>query len=325
MAFLSKATTVRSKRIAVDDQSYVGRMRKSRMAKSVFIEANGLRFHCLTAGDQGRPLLLMLHGFPEYSGAWEELLERLSDQYFCVAPDQRGYNLSAKPADVSAYRGGVLARDAAAIIEHFGPRADAVIGHDWGASVAYALSFARPDLMDALVILNGAHPIPFQQSLAAGGQQSAASQYIEYLRSPRAEARLRADDFSKLIDVFADGMDMSWLSDARRAKYIKAWAQPGALTGMLNWYRATPMQVAKPGQPISYDQLISLNAAALRVTPRHLLLWGKKDTALAMEAHEGLHAHCDDLTVRYFDDADHWIIHQKPDEMADAIRAFLRR
>lgn len=293
------------------------------MTTSQMIEANGLSFHCLTAGDPSRPLLLMLHGFPEYSGAWEEMLERLSDDYFCVAPDQRGYNTSSKPEGVAEYTGGKLARDAAAILTHFAPRARAVIGHDWGASVAYALSFARPDLMDRLIILNGAHPIPFQRALAAGGPQAEASQYIEYLRSPKAEARLSADNFGKLAALFAEGMDMSWLHGERRERYIKAWSQPGALTGMLNWYRATPMQVAKPGQPIPADLVKALDPAKLRVTPPHLLIWGKNDTALKMSAHEGLEDLCNDLTLRYFDDADHWIIHQQPDAVAAVIRDYL--
>ena len=293
------------------------------MITSRMIEANGLSFHCLTAGDPSRPLLLMLHGFPEYSGAWEEMLERLSDEYFCVAPDQRGYNLSAKPEGASEYTGGKLARDAAAILTCFAPRARAVIGHDWGASVAYALTFARPDLMDKLIILNGAHPVPFQRSLAAGGAQAEASQYIDYLRDPRAEGRLGADNFAKLAGLFADGMDMTWLHGARRDKYLAAWGQPGALTGMLTWYRAMPMKVAKPGQPIPDDQLKHLDPDILRVKLPHLLIWGKNDTALKMDAHAGLDDLCDDLTIRYFDNADHWIIHQQPDAVADVIRDYL--
>ncbi len=293
------------------------------MITSKTIEANGLSFHCLVAGDPSRPLLLMLHGFPEYSGGWEEMLERLSGDYFCVAPDQRGYNTSSKPDGVSEYTGGKLARDAAAILTHFAPRAHAVIGHDWGASVAYALSFARPELMENLIILNGAHPLPFQRALATGGPQAEASQYIDYLRSSKAEARLSADRFAKLAGLFADGMDMSWLSGERLEKYISAWGQPGALTGMLNWYRATPMQVAKPGRPIPENLIKPLDRMKLRVKPPHLLIWGRNDTALRMEAHEGLGDLCDTLTVRYFDDADHWILHQQPDAVTRVIRDYL--
>lgn len=239
------------------------------------ISTGPLSFHCLTAGTRENPLLLFLHGFPEYSGAWVEMLERLSDRYFCVAPDQRGYGLSSKPEGVANYAAGRLAGDAAEILTHFAPRARAVIGHDWGASVAYALAFARPDLMEKLIILNGAHPIPFQRALAAGGAQSAASQYFHYLRSEKAEARLSADNFAKLLGLFAEGMELTWLTGGRKAAYLEAWSQPGALTGMLNWYRATPLKVADPGKPLPSSELIPFDPAQMQVKMPHLLIWGE--------------------------------------------------
>ncbi|MEL7463807.1 MAG: alpha/beta hydrolase [Pseudomonadota bacterium] len=292
------------------------------MIRSLAVSANDLDFHVLAAGREDAPLLLFLHGFPEFSGAWKEMLERLSDDFLCIAPDQRGYGRSAKPESASDYATGKLAADAAAILTHFAPKARAVIGHDWGASVAYALAISRPDLMDRLVILNGAHPIPFQRALAAGGAQSAASQYFHYLRDERAEERLSADGYARLERLFAEGMDLSWLKGARRDAYLEAWSQPGALTGMLNWYRATPLKVADPGAPIAEDELIPLDPARLRVAVPHLLIWGAGDTALLPEATEGLEALCDDLTRAEVDGADHWLVHQKPDDVAALIRAF---
>lgn len=294
------------------------------MAYSETIAANGLRFHCRVAGNSSRPLLLFLHGFPEYSGAWDEMQERLSDAFFCVAPDQRGYGFSSKPEGVGNYAAGKLAADAAAILTHFAPeesgRARAVIGHDWGASVAYALAFSRPDLMERLVVMNGAHPIPFQRALAAGGAQSAASQYIDELRAEGAEARLGANGAASLIERFSRA---DWLTGARREAYAEAFAQPGALTAMLNWYRATPLKVADPGAPIPEEELIAFDPDRMRVAPPHLLIWGMNDKALLPEATEGLEALCDDLTRREIADADHWVNHQKPDEVAEMIRDFV--
>ncbi|MEM7544583.1 MAG: alpha/beta hydrolase [Pseudomonadota bacterium] len=292
------------------------------MNTSVTISANDLSFHVLTAGDPAHPMLLFLHGFPEYSGAWTEVMARLKDRFHCIAPDQRGYGLTSKPAGIRSYAAGKLAADAAAILNHFAPRAAAVIGHDWGASVAYALAFARPDLMERLIILNGAHPIPFQRGLAAGGAQSAASAYIDDLRAEGAEAWLAADGFAALRGLFAKGMDMSWLAGARLNAYRTAWEQPGALTGMLNWYRATPLKVAKPGTPLPAGQLLDLDPAHLRVTMPHLLIWGQRDTALLPEATAGLAAQCDDLTRADIADADHWLHHQQPDRVAGLIRDF---
>lgn len=295
------------------------------MMNTVRLSANGLNFHALTAGDPSAPLLVFLHGFPEYSGAWEEMLDRLSDEYFCVAPDQRGYGLSDKPEGVGSYVAGKLAADAAAILSHFAPKAHAVIGHDWGASVAYALAIGRPELMARLIILNGVHPIPFQKALAAGGAQAAASQYIDRLRSAKAEEKLAAENFALLARMFGEGMEMGWLSGARLEAYREAWAQPGALTGMLNWYRATPLRVAAPGVPIPAEELPVMDPAALRVRPAHLLIWGLGDTALLPEAHEGLAELCDDFTYAPVEDADHWIAHQKPDLVAGLIRDFCAR
>ena len=286
------------------------------------VEANGLTFHCRTSGDPDAPLLFFLHGFPEFSGAWAELSAELSDAFYCVAPDQRGYGQSAKPDGAGAYVTGKLAGDAAALLTRFAPRARAVVAHDWGASVAYVLAARRPDLMERLVIMNGAHPIPFQRALATGGGQSNASQYFHFLRSETAEAALAADDFARLSAIFADGMDMSWLSGARRADYLAAWSAPGALTGMLNWYRATPLQVADPGAPIPPERLLPLDPASLRIRMPHLLIWGAGDRALLDEATEGLEALCDDLTRVRIEDADHWLHHQKPREVAATIRSF---
>ncbi len=292
------------------------------MSTSSFIDIDAGRFHVRTAGDPAAPLVLFLHGFPEYSGAWDGMLRRLSDRFHCVAPDQRGYGQSVKPVGVRAYSTGKLAADAAAILNHFAPHARCVIGHDWGASVAYALAFSRPDLMDRLIIMNGAHPIPFQRALAAGGAQSAASQYFHDLRAPDAEAVFAADGFHRLRTIFAGGMDMSWLSGARLDAYRAAWAMPGALTGMLNWYRATPLAVADPGNPVPEDRLVPLDPMRLRATMPHLLIWGMNDTALLPEATEGLEALCSDLRRVEVPGADHWLHHQQPDRIAVLIRDF---
>lgn len=293
--------------------------------RSEMIEANGLAFHCLTMGDRDAPLMLMLHGFPEYSGAWEEMIDRLSPHFFCVAPDQRGYNLSAKPDGVAQYSGGKLAADAAAIIRHFRPsgRAAAVFGHDWGASVAYALAMRAPELVDRLIIANGVHPIPFQAALAKGGPQAEASQYIDWLRQPGSEDKLAVNAFEKLGTLFGATMDMRWLTPARREKYLAAWSQPGAMHAMVNWYRATPLKVAKPGAPIPAADLPQMPADAMRITMPHLLLWGAGDSALLPEAREGLGALCDDLTVVDIPGADHWILHQQPDAVAAEVLRFM--
>ncbi|UWS78455.1 alpha/beta hydrolase [Phaeobacter sp. G2] len=266
-------------------------------------------------GDPALPRLLLLHGFPEYGGAWAETASHLSQHFHCIAPDQRGYGQSWAPEGVENYAASSLIGDMVALIgAEQGPVT--VFGHDWGAAIAYGLAMFHPHLVDRLIIANGVHPVPFQQALASGGEQSAASQYIPWLRQPGVEAELSANGFEKLQALFATHMDMSWLSGARLHAYKAEWARPGRLQAMVNWYRASPLQVAKPGQPIAMP---ALPLARLTVPQPHLLLWGDGDTALLPETTLGLEEFAPQLTRITIAGCDHWLHHQKPKDLAEAI------
>lgn len=289
--------------------------------QSHHISLNDRPFNYLEWGPPDAPILLMLHGFPEYSGAWAELAERLSDRFRCIAPDQRGYGQSWAPADVADYATGKLVGDMAALIDHLGGGPVTLVGHDWGASVAYVLAARHPDRVGRLIILNGVHPVPFQREMAAGGAQSAASQYILWLRRDGAENRLAEDDFAKLMSLFSAKMDLSWMNADTLAAYKTEWARPGRMRGMVNWYRASPLQVAAPGVPLT--DLPTLPRNALCVPQPHLLIWGTGDTALLTACLDGLEDFAPDLTIHRIEGADHWICHQKPDEVAAIIRDWL--
>lgn len=266
-------------------------------------------------GDPALPRLLLLHGFPEYGGAWAEIAIHLSQHFHCIAPDQRGYGQSWAPEGVENYAASSLIGDMVALIgAEQGPVT--VFGHDWGAAIAYGLAMFHPHLVDRLIIANGVHPVPFQRALASGGEQSAASQYIPWLRQPGVEAALSANGFEKLQALFATHMDMSWLSGARLHAYKAEWARPGRLQAMVNWYRASPLQVAKPGQPIAMP---ALPLARLTVPQPHLLLWGDGDTALLPETTLGLEEFAPQLTRITIAGCDHWLHHQKPKDLAEAI------
>lgn len=265
-------------------------------------------------GDPALPKILMLHGFPEYSGAWEELATRLSHQFHCVAPDQRGYGQTGGPADVAAYRLPELVQDMAEVI---GTDPVTVLGHDWGASVAYGLAIFAPALVQRLIILNGVHPAPFQHAMAAGGAQSAASQYINHLRKEGSEDRLAENNFEKLLRLFSADMDLDWMTPEKQADYLAEWARPGRLKTMIHWYRASPLRVADPGRPLA--DLPRMDPERLKVRCPHLLIWGRDDTALLPESTVGLEEFANDLTRVELDDADHWLAHQQPDVVSRAI------
>ncbi len=175
------------------------------------------------------------------------------------------------------------------------------------------------------MIANGVHPAPFQKELAAGGAQSAASQYIEWLRKPGSETALAANGFERMFGLFSKHMNMDWLTPEIQQDYQNAWRDEDGMRGMVNWYRATPLLVAKPGEPIPASEVPNWDPAALRISMPHLLLWGMGDMALLPETRDGLAAYCDDLTIKEHADADHWIIHQDPNWVAQNIREFLNR
>lgn len=301
-------------------------MTGSRAASFRFATAtvNGERIHYATLGKPDRPLMLFLHGFPEYWIAWSRVMPAFAGRCFCVAPDQRGYNLSSKPAGVDAYRVRHLVADMVALAGALAPgRPFVLCGHDWGASVAYALAFARPDLVERLVIVNGTHPACFQDALLRRPEQARASRYIHLLRSPRAEEVLSRDDFAILFRLFGDFSSGRGLDAARRAGYREAWSRPGALTAMLNWYRASPVYV--PGDEVPPDpaRAVALDPARLSVTMPHLVVWGMEDTALLPLLLDDLPRYAARLTVQRVAGAGHWILHEKPDAVAGAIGAFL--
>lgn len=286
---------------------------------SHFVQLNGEEFHVQTWGQAHLPKLLMLHGFPEYSAGYADLAPKLAGMYHCIAPDQRGYGQSWAPAEVGAYTTSKLVGDMVALIESdvIGHGPIAVMGHDWGAAVAYGLAMFRPDLVQRLIIANGVHPVPFQTAMAAGGAQSEASQYINFLRSDQAEEVLGADDCAKLLSLFSANMDMGWLQGDTRAAYLTEWQRPGRLRGMINWYKASPLKVANPGQPL--ENLPQLPREKLMVHCPHLLIWGENDTALLPETTQGLEEFAPQLTRTNIANADHWVLHQNPEAVADAI------
>ncbi|KAB2911458.1 MAG: alpha/beta fold hydrolase [Hyphomicrobiaceae bacterium] len=288
------------------------------------VQVNGIDLHLRAMGDPAAPLILFLHGFPEFSGAWDEVLPAFARSFHAVAPDQRGYGPSSKPEGVEAYRVKHLVRDILGLGELLSSgRPYILVAHDWGASVGYATAIAAPARIARLVVINGVHPGPFQRALIEDEAQRAASAYMHYLRDPRAEERLSANNFEKLMGMLTRFGQQAWLTPERRAAYLEAWSVPGALTGMLNWYRATPLMVPKVGEAVDMAKVPKLDPSHLRVRMPHLVIWGMADQALLPVSRAGLADYCDDLSVREIAGADHWVVHQKTGEVIDHLRRFV--
>jgi pimeloyl-ACP methyl ester carboxylesterase len=289
------------------------------------VDANGVRLNCAIAGNPEAPLIICLHGFPEYWAGWRSVMEELAGAFHVVAPDQRGYNLSTKPDGVDAYRARHMVADLAALVDVLSPGQPFVLaGHDWGASVAYAYAFAHPNRLTHLVIANGVHPVCFQRAILEDAGQRQASQYINRLRTEDAETLLSADGYARLLRMFEKFSAAPWIDGETKRDYVSAWSQPGALTGMLNWYRASPIAVPAPDDPAPASvPVLDLAPEAVTVRMPHLVLWGEQDTALRPSCLEGLERFAPRLSIERIPGASHWILHEKPLEVARRIRAFV--
>ena len=282
----------------------------------------GVRLHYARCGDASKPLMLMLHGFPEFWGAWRQVMPAFADAFHVVAPDLRGYNLSDKPAAVADYRPSKLIADVAGLVRALGHERCVLVAHDWGGAIAWSVAIAHPEIVERLVILNAPHPVPFAKALASDPAQIAASQYMNWLRRPGSEALLAEDGFRRLEGFFLKLGGQAWFDETARKAYHAAWSQPGALTGGVNWYRASPLHPATEGEQGAGK--LSLDPQAFVVRMPTLVIWGDGDTALLPVLLDGLDRLVPDLRVVRLPDATHWLVHEQPQRVAALIESFLQ-
>jgi pimeloyl-ACP methyl ester carboxylesterase len=276
---------------------------------------NGIRMHYLRAGSG--PLLLFLHGFPQCAFAWEQQMAAFAGDYTVVAPDLRGYNLSDKPAALKDYRPAVLIEDLRQLLAHLGFERCHLVAHDWGGALAWNLAAASPQLIDKLVIINAPHPLLFARELRDNPAQQRASEYMLLLRSDKAERVLSEDGYRRLLSLFGD-----WDADAETLqRYRDAWAQPGALTGMLNYYRASPLHAPTATEP--GVAALQLDPALFMVRVPTLVIWGERDTALLPGVLEGLEAYVPELRIERISAGSHWVVHEQPQRVSQLIAGFI--
>jgi len=289
---------------------------------------NGTRLHYASAGEQGRPLVLFVHGFPEFWFAWENQLAEFGQTHFAVAPDLRGFNLSSKPAAVEAYKPKHLVEDLTQFVRALGYQRCVIVAHDWGGAVCWNLAIQHPDLVERLIIVNSPHPYVFARALSADPAQQQASAYMNWLRKPGAEQALAANDFALLEKMLTGDADRlpAWFDVETRAKYHAAWSPPGEedshpLTGSVNYYRATPMHPPAPGD--APPDISRLDPAAFTVRVPTLVIWGENDRALPKSLADGLPDFVPDLRLERIPEGTHWIIHEQPERINLLIRSAL--
>jgi pimeloyl-ACP methyl ester carboxylesterase len=266
--------------------------------------------------------ILLLHGFPESHRTWRAVAPDLARDFHVVAPDQRGFGGSDKPEGVEAYAADRALEDLIALADALGLERFALVGHDWGGAIAWLAALRHPDRLSRLVILNAPHPYLFQRSLIEDEAQRAASQYMNAFRNPLMEAGIEAMGLETFFDKsFGGHVDLAIIPAEERRAYIEDWARPGALTAMLNWYRASAIVVPRPGEAAELPVWTRL--AFPNIVVPTLVVWGLKDKALLPVQLDGLHALVEDLRLVTVPDAGHFIPWEKPGPVVSAIRDFM--
>jgi len=283
---------------------------------------HGISLAALAVGPEparARRRVLLLHGFPEGAFAWTEVLQGIAARdpsVFAVAPSLRGYAGSSAPSEVSAYRPRALVADLAAAIAALGEAPDLLVAHDWGGALAWNLAAQHPALMKRLMIINAPHPAVFLRELRHNPLQQQASAYMNRLCRPDAADRLARDDFARLWAFFEPA---PWMTPARRAVYRQAW-QAG-LEGALNFYRASPLRPAVPGDAASAAalQAVQLPDEAVTLRVATTVIWGERDAALLPGLLQGLERWVPALELRRLPAASHWVVHEQPQVVLDSI------
>lgn len=290
--------------------------------------STGVELECRTSGRPGQPLLLFLHGFPEGSFIWDELLQHFGEHYRCVAPNLRGYGHSSQPTAVSDYRAKHLVEDLATLIalESQDSQAACVIAHDWGGALAWGLASRYPALQRQLLILNAPHPGSFLRELQSNPTQQAASQYMHFLRRHDAPELLAENHWQRMMGFFqqADGSLPAWLTPERQQQYRDHWSL--GVHGACMFYAASPLVPPRPGG--NEDDLqdirgLSLPDEMLRIPVPVRILWGDSDIALQPALLDGLEQWVPQLKVEHLQGCGHWVVHERPEAVLRALTEIL--
>lgn len=274
-----------------------------------YIITNGIKLHYVTQGEG--PLMLMLHGFPEFWYSWRYQIPEFAKYFQVVALDLRGYNDSDKPKEQSAYVMAEFVKDVEGVIKGLGYSKCILVGHDWGGAIAWNFAYNYPDMVERLIILNLPHPAKFSQGLRTP-QQLLRSAYIFFFQLPRLpELFIQSGEYQAIERAFKGmAVDKSAFTPADIKAFKAAAAKPGALTAMLNYYRN-----------IFQQKIFNVDWGILSVPT--LMIWGENDTALGKELTYGTAAYLRDFQLKYIPNCSHWVQQEKPELVNQYIREYL--
>jgi pimeloyl-ACP methyl ester carboxylesterase len=271
-----------------------------------------LERHAVAAGPPDGPVLLLLHGFPEFWFSWRNQIEPLASAGFrVIVPDQRGYNTSSKPRGASSYALSHLTSDVLAIADQLGQARIFLAGHDWGAAVAWSVALLHPQRVAKLAILNVPHPSVMRRYLKTNRRQLRRSWYMFFFQLPwLPEAAFSAFNFRLGVRSLVRSSRPGTFSSEDLALYRAAWSQPGALTAMINWYRA------------AFRYRSKFTDSTVHVPTR--ILWGERDAFLLSDMADDSLRYCDRAELYTFANASHWLQHEEPARVSELLIDFFR-
>ncbi|KAH7972185.1 hypothetical protein HPB52_009029 [Rhipicephalus sanguineus] len=277
-----------------------------------FVTLNdGVTLHYVSAGSRDKPLVVMLHGFPDIWYTWRKQIPELKKNYWVVAPDMRGYGQSSKPSNVKEYQMPYLVEDLRGLIHSLERKKVILIGHDWGAIVSWCFANKYPDVVDKLVAINGGHPDALRQLLKTSPAQMFKSGYVIAFQCPKIpELWLTVDDFAQMTRVHNQCDDLQEVTSVLQY----AFSKPGAMTAAVNYYRAA----------YSKERRLS-NAQYRRLDVPTLLLWGSRDPYLTPQVAELSRHHSSKATVQFLQECGHWPHQEDAPVVNEALEAFLGR
>ena len=287
--------------------------------------ANGIELDVVDAGPRDGPVLIFLHGFPESHRTWRHQIAHLSGRYRCIAPDQRGYRGSSKPHGAENYTPDKLIGDVFLLADALEVERFTIIGHDWGGAIAWgvAITGQLSGRVTRAVIANAPHPVLFPKLLYTNQQQRAASQYFRDFRDPANYALVQQFGLGALlIKAMGEREQSPMLEESERVAMLADWADPEAAIAMLNWYRASPMEVFPPDAP--YELPAGWKPFPLpQQTIPTLVIWAMDDFALPPANLDGMAELIDDLTIAQVPGVGHFVQWEAPQAFNAALDAFL--
>jgi pimeloyl-ACP methyl ester carboxylesterase len=287
--------------------------------QSQYITTNNIKLHVMTDGPENGTAVILLHGFPEFYYGWRHQIPALVEAGFkVIVPDQRGYNLSDKPKGISAYDVDILAKDIIGLLDHFGIQKAKLVGHDWGAAVAWTVALNHPERLEKLAILNVPHPDVMTDFVLHNRAQQKKSWYVFFFQIPLyVEWILSKNNFEYLAQILTGSGRKNTFTEADVTEYKKTWSQKGALTGMLNWYRAA----VRRGLRSAFSRKKS---PARRVHVPTIMLWGRRDVALSVDMTQPSIDLCDHGELTIYDKSTHWVQHDMSGEVNQKLVEFFQ-